>query len=234
MLTSEQIERYERDGYLLLRGQIDEASLQRFERGLEHNPPLDGSTGNVVWPAPGRYTLAKSSLADPDLGFMVEHERIVPIAAALLEDDPVLTAFMVYDRTPGGGGLGAHHDYKRWRPVGSSLKWCFAIVPVTDFDELAGPLYIAPGSHRRSMRVSMVTTSERASPSPSVCVRNTDTSECPRAKLIARLASEHQRTFHPKSSTACMPITSDLCRSVLRSGPPTRTSSIRDCDVATC
>ena len=44
----------------------------------------------------------------------------------------------------------------------------------------------------------------------------------PRAKLIARLASEHQRTFHPKSSTACMPITSDLCRSVLRSGPPTR------------
>jgi hypothetical protein len=72
MLTSEQIENYERDGYLLLRGQIDEASLQRFERGLVRNPPLDGETGNAVWPAPSRYTLAKNCLADPDLGFMAE------------------------------------------------------------------------------------------------------------------------------------------------------------------
>jgi len=157
MLTSEQIERYERDGFLLLRDQIDEASLQRFERGLARSPPLDGDTESV-WPAPGRYTLAKSCLADPDLAFIAEHERIVPAVATLLEDDPVLMAFMVYDRTPGGGGLVAHHDYKRWRPIGSSLKWCFAIVPLTDFDELAGPLYIAPGSHRRYVRI--VTTSQ--------------------------------------------------------------------------
>lgn len=166
-LTTEQIELYERDGFLLLRNQIDEASLQRFERGLARNPPLDGNTANV-WPAPGRYTLAKSSLADPDLGFITEHERIVPVVAALLEDDPVLMAFMVYDRTPGGGGLGAHHDYKRWRPIGSSLKWCFAIVPLTDFDELAGPLYIAPGSHRRSMRI--VTTSQLKKINSSSCL----------------------------------------------------------------
>jgi ectoine hydroxylase-related dioxygenase (phytanoyl-CoA dioxygenase family) len=171
-LTPEQIESYERDGYLLLRGQMDEASLQRFERGLARNPPLDGETGNIVWPAPGRYTLAKSCLADPDLAFMAEHERIVPVAASLLEDDPILMAFMVYDRTPGGGGLGAHHDYKLWRPIGSSLKWCFAIVPITDFDDLAGPLYIAPGSHRRPMRVDIVTR-----PSSSVRVRDTDTSD---------------------------------------------------------
>ena len=48
-----------------------------------------------------RYTLARSCLADPDLGFMAEDERIVPVAAALLEDDPVLLSFVVYDRTPG-------------------------------------------------------------------------------------------------------------------------------------
>jgi ectoine hydroxylase-related dioxygenase (phytanoyl-CoA dioxygenase family) len=167
VLTSEQIESYERDGYLLLRGQIDEASLQRFERGLEHNPPLDGETGNAVWPAPSRYTLAKNCLADSDLGFMAEHERIVPVAAALLEDDPVLLSFVVYDRTPGGDGLGAHHDYKRWRPIGSSLKWCFAIAPLTDFDDQAGPLYVAPGSHRRSICVSVATTSDKSDESDS-------------------------------------------------------------------
>ena len=172
-LTSEQIERYERDGYMLLRGQIDEASLQRFERGLAHNPPLEDNS-NVVSPAPGNYMLVKSCLADPDLAFMAEHERIVPVAAALLEDDPVLMAFMVYGRAPGGGGLDAHEDYKRWRPIGSSLKWCFAIVPLTNFDDLAGPLYIAPGSHRRSI---VVTTSERVSPSSSVRITNTDASD---------------------------------------------------------
>jgi ectoine hydroxylase-related dioxygenase (phytanoyl-CoA dioxygenase family) len=168
VLTSEQIERYERDGFLLLRGQIDEASLQRFERGFARNPPLDGNTGNV-WPAPGFYTLAKSCLADPDLAFIAEHERIVPVVAALLEDDPILMAFMVYARTAGGHGLGGHYDYKRWRPIGSSLKWCFAIVPLTDFDELAGPLYIAPGSHRRSVRI--VTTSQSSEIYSSSCFK---------------------------------------------------------------
>ena len=66
----------------------------------------------------------------------------------ILNDDPVLTAYVIYDRTPQGKGLAAHHDYKRWRPVGSSMHWLFTIVPFCDFDEDAGPLYIAPGSHR--------------------------------------------------------------------------------------
>lgn len=58
------------------------------------------------------------------------------------------SAFVVYDRTPGGPGLPAHHDYKRWRPVGSSMNWLFTIVPLDDFDELRGALRVAPGSHR--------------------------------------------------------------------------------------
>jgi ectoine hydroxylase-related dioxygenase (phytanoyl-CoA dioxygenase family) len=103
---------------------------------------------------------------------MAEHERIVPVAAGLLEDDPVLLSFQVYGRTPGGRGLHAHHDYKRWRPIGSSLKWCFAIVPLTDFDDVTGPLYIAPGSHRCPVRVSIVTTSERIRPNSSVLAGN--------------------------------------------------------------
>jgi hypothetical protein len=40
-----------------------------------------------------------------------------------------------------------HHDYKRWRPVGSSMNWLFTIIPLTDFDEKTGRLFIAPGSH---------------------------------------------------------------------------------------
>jgi hypothetical protein len=146
MLTANQCEQYRRDGYLVLRDQIDESELQRFERAFQRNPPLDGKESGT-YPEPGRYTLAKSALADPDLAFIVEHPHIVTAAQQLLDDDIVLTAFVVYDRTAGGPGIPMHHDYKRWRPVGSSMNWLFTIIPLTDFDEQAGRLFIAPGSH---------------------------------------------------------------------------------------
>lgn len=150
MLTGEERTRYLQDGYLLLKGAISEAEVSRLEQGLSRNPPLDGTLTDDTpsYPAPGRYTLANDCLKDPDLAFIVEHPTIVSAAAELLDDDPVLTAYVIYDRTPGGPGLPAHNDYKRWRPVGSSMNWLFTIVPFTDFDEKTGPLFIAPGSHQ--------------------------------------------------------------------------------------
>lgn len=148
-LTAEQHAFYQREGYLLIRQAIGEADIVRLEQGVANNPPLDGTLDPYApeYPAPGRYTLATQSLKDPDLAFIVEHRTIVDGAAALLGDDPRLTAYVIYDRTPGGPGLGAHHDYKRWRPVGSSMNWLFTIVPFCDFDVATGPLYIAPRSH---------------------------------------------------------------------------------------
>ena len=149
MLTDHQRADYERDGFLLLKGAISEEEVRRLERGLARNPPLDGTLTDDTpnYPAPGRYTLANNSLKDADLAFIVEHPTIVSAAGELLEDDPVLTAYVIYDRTPGGPGLPAHNDYKRWRPVGSSMNWLFTIVPFTDFNEETGPLFVAPGSH---------------------------------------------------------------------------------------
>ena len=149
MLSPAQIESYQQDGYLVLRGAIPEADICRLERGVASNPPLDGTLdpNAPAFPAPGRYTLATQSLQDPDLAFIVEHQAIVPPVRQLLDDDPKLTAYVIYDRTPNGRGLPTHHDYKRWRPVGSSMNWLFTIVPFCDFDTDAGPLYVAPGSH---------------------------------------------------------------------------------------
>ena len=146
MLSKEQCEQYQSDGYLVLRSQFDESELQRFDAAFKRNPPLDGHEG-ATYPNAGRFTLAKSCLADPDLAFMAEHPRVVNPAKQLLNDEIVLTAFVVYDRTPGGPGLAAHHDYKRWRPVGSSMNWLFTIIPLSDFDAESGRLFIAPGSH---------------------------------------------------------------------------------------
>ena len=149
MLTEQQLAQYNKDGFLVLRGAISENDIKRLERGVANNPPLDGTLDPNApqFPDPGRYTLATQCARDPDLAFIIEHETIVGAVTDALQDDPVLTAYVIYDRTPRGNGLPSHHDYKRWRPVGSSMHWLFTIVPFCDFDADAGPLYVAPGSH---------------------------------------------------------------------------------------
>lgn len=155
MFSTQQIEQYERDGYLILRNQFTEAELDELDGAADRNPPVDDGEAkqDCIWPEPGRYTLAKSSWCDPAFVQFAEHSRIVDGAKALLKDDVVLTAYVLYDRTPGGKGLPAHHDYKRWRPVGSSLNWLFTIVPMCDFDESTGQLLVAPGSHHLERQV---------------------------------------------------------------------------------
>jgi hypothetical protein len=147
MLDGEQAESYRQDGFLVLKGAIPEHDIQRLERGFARNPPLHGTLTTASYPEPGRYTLANNCLKDPDLAFIVEHPAIISPVTQLLGDDPRLTAYVIYDRTPGGDGLPAHNDYKRWRPVGSSMNWLFSIIPFCDFDANTGPLLVAPGSH---------------------------------------------------------------------------------------
>lgn len=147
MLTAHDIEQYERDGFAVVRGALDGQEIERFANAFARHPPLHGPLPGE-YPAPGRYTLAESCMADPDLGFVVGHPAILDAAETLLKAKPRLTAFVVYDRTPGGPGIPKHNDYKRWRPVGSSMNWLFAIVPLVDFDAERGQLFVAPGSHR--------------------------------------------------------------------------------------
>jgi hypothetical protein len=148
MLTPNQKLDYDRDGYLLLRDFFTTEEMQRLDTAFAANPPLDGNNAPDQYPAPDRYTFAKSSWQDPAFAHFAEHEGIVGGARQLLDDDVYLTAYVLYDRTPGGHGLPPHHDYKRWRPVGSSMNWLFTIVPMCDFDDETGVLQIAPGSHR--------------------------------------------------------------------------------------
>ncbi len=117
-------------------------------RPVSSRAPLDGTLQKLNYPEPGRYTLANNCCKDPDLAFIIEHPAIVPRVTTLLGDQPRLTAYVIYDRTPGGEGIPAHNDYKRWRPVGSSMNWLFSIVPFCDFDDQTGQLFVAPGSHR--------------------------------------------------------------------------------------
>jgi len=148
VLDAEQLASFHADGYLVLRNQFDEATLDRFETAARSHPPIDQVVAGQTYPGPGRWTLARNAMADPDLAFIMATPEMTEPMRAVLDDDPKIIMFAYYDRTPGGAGLPSHNDYKRWRPIGSSMRWAFAIVPLCDFDEEAGKLEFAPGSHR--------------------------------------------------------------------------------------
>ncbi len=146
-LSAEQLDFFHTNGYLVVRNAITEADLERFETAVVQHPPLDQDVPGQTFPGPGRWTLARNAMADPDLAFLMARPEITEPMAAVLEDDPKVIMFAWYNRTPGGPGIPSHNDYKRWRPIGSSMRWAFAIVPFCDFDDEAGKLEFAPGSH---------------------------------------------------------------------------------------
>ncbi|MPY95162.1 MAG: hypothetical protein GEV08_19540 [Acidimicrobiia bacterium] len=147
-LSPEQLADFHANGFVVLRQVMDEASLQRFAAAALRHPPVDQDVPGQTWPGPGRWTLARNAMADPDLAFIMASPEVTEPMRAVLEDDPKVIMFAYYDRTPGGAGIPAHNDYKRWRPIGSSMRWAFAIVPLCDFDDTAGKLELAPGSHK--------------------------------------------------------------------------------------
>jgi hypothetical protein len=147
-LSAGEVAQFHEQGFLVVRDAVDEPALQRFAAAALRHPPNDQVVPGQSWPGPGRFTLARNAMADPDLAFIMARPEIVEPMRSVLHDDPKVMMFAYYDRTPGGPGLPAHNDYKRWRPIGSSMRWAFAIVPLCDFDEQAGRLEFAPGSHR--------------------------------------------------------------------------------------
>ena len=78
------------------------------------------------------------------------HPAVLGAVEQLLGKPATVSQFIHTLRTPGSGGTGTHYDYKPWRPVGSFLDWCFAVIPLVDYTEDIGPLLASPGSHKRT------------------------------------------------------------------------------------
>ena len=81
MITKTQLSQYTEQGFLILRGAIAEEDIQRLERGVANNPPLDGTLDPYApeYPAPGRYTLATQSPRDPDLALSSSTKPLSPL-----------------------------------------------------------------------------------------------------------------------------------------------------------
>ena len=147
-ISAKEIAQYWDNGYHIVRGVLTADEIVEYRRLVRFHVRINAYEIKRKYPEPGKYTVGGNTMAEPGLASIVEYPAIVNSVECLLGERAFLTAYVAYVRTPGHRGGGGHCDYKRWRPVGSSMNWLFAIIPLTDFDETFGPLLVSPGSHK--------------------------------------------------------------------------------------
>ena len=146
-LTDQQIADYRGNGFLVVRNVLSCGEADELRRTVQHQAQSNAYPPKLTYPESGKYTISGNRMAGPGMASIAEHPAVVDAAECLLGQPAYLTAYVAYVRTPGSKGSGAHCDYKRWRPVGSSMNWLFAIIPLTDFNTEYGPFLASPGSH---------------------------------------------------------------------------------------
>jgi ectoine hydroxylase-related dioxygenase (phytanoyl-CoA dioxygenase family) len=153
LLSAQQRESLERDGYLLMPSLLDETDLGPIASRLEK---LVRQTV-AAWDAdPGRAAAeqvergvvrVKLDRADPDFAPCCQHPLLSAAAAAVLGDTWYLAALSLRAPLPGCGHQGLHPDFEERRIAGLwqtlSAMWC-----ITAFTSDNGPLRVIPGSHR--------------------------------------------------------------------------------------
>ena len=147
-LSKQQIADFHEDGYLIVRNVLSAKEADELRRTVQHEVKRDAYPASLKYPEPAKYTVSGNRIADPGLTEIAEHPTVINAVESALGQPAHLTAYVAYLRTPGDTGGRAHCDYKRWRPVGSSMNWVFAIIPLTDFDTSYGPFLVSPKSHK--------------------------------------------------------------------------------------
>ena len=147
-LSKADIAGYQENGYHIVRGVLTQEEVSAYREHVREEVKRDAFPAKLKYPEPAKYTVSGNRMADPGMAPIVDHPDVVAAVETLLGQPAHLTAFVAYLRSPGDTGGGPHCDYKRWRPVGSSMNWLFVIIPLNDFDEAYGPLMVAPGSHK--------------------------------------------------------------------------------------
>ena len=148
ILNDQQIADFHENGYAIVRNVLSPDEADKFRRVVQQQARCNSYPASLNYPEPGKYTIAGNKMAESSLASIAEHPTVVNAVECALGQPAHLTAFVAYLRSPGDRGSGGHCDYKRWRPVGSSMNWVFAIIPLTDFDKVYGPFMVSPGSHK--------------------------------------------------------------------------------------
>jgi ectoine hydroxylase-related dioxygenase (phytanoyl-CoA dioxygenase family) len=153
LLSAQQRESLERDGYLLVPSLLDETVLGPIASRLEELvrqtvAPWDADPGRAAAKQVERGVVrVKLDRADPDFAPCCGHPLLSDAAAAVLGHTWYLAALSLRAPLPGCGHQGLHPDFEERRIAGPwqtlSAMWC-----ITAFTLDNGPLRVIPGSHR--------------------------------------------------------------------------------------
>ena len=150
MITDEDCEAFDRDGYLVKRGLFDDAEVELLQKALATDEALQdsayglddgygGQTIVAVWNHPG----------DDTLGIVGRLPRIAGAAAKLLDGEVYHYHSKITSKAPGGGGTWDwHQDYGYWYKNGLLFPNLVSVaIAVSELTEENGTMRVLSGSH---------------------------------------------------------------------------------------
>ena len=153
IITQEQIDQFERDGYLIVSGLLsaEEATSLRdrfttiHAEGAENYQPLslEESGGDILRHYPR--VMFPDRFDDLSRDYMLD-ERLHSILRDLLNDEPLAAQSMFYFKPPGARGQALHQDdfYLKTKPGSCMAAW----ISVDKADRENGGMFVVPGSHK--------------------------------------------------------------------------------------
>lgn len=157
-ITAEQLQQFERDGFLVVRGLMSEEETQFLinhfmelhEQGVAgelgdayHAPRLEDSGGDILKHFPRMMHPHKWD--DVSLKYMLD-ERFHAVLKALYDGEVLAAQSMLYFKPPGARGQALHQDnfYLKVAPGTCMAAW----LSLDDADRENGGMFVVPGSHQ--------------------------------------------------------------------------------------
>jgi ectoine hydroxylase-related dioxygenase (phytanoyl-CoA dioxygenase family) len=149
------IEAFERDGWLVMPGALDDDQLTRIDAAvaqLEHWATTDGPGLHHFEQTDAGAVLARSEdFVDDseDLRALICSGVIIEVIGTLFGEPGVLFKEKINYKQPGGGGFAPHQDATAYRFVDHHIS---CMVPLDPATEASGCLWVAPGYQAGQLR----------------------------------------------------------------------------------
>lgn len=140
ILSAEQIDRYQTDGYLVVPDLLTGEEVNAFVRHLEQEEAVLS------------YGL-QGHRRDPQYSYLATHPQVAGAAAQLLGGRVRIVQTMLLNKpAQGGKGIALHQDSQYLPNEPNTLMACW--LALTDTDPENGGLCVVPGSHHRGLRAA--------------------------------------------------------------------------------
>lgn len=137
-LAQAQVERYHREGYLMVPNLLSASEVEEFLKSEEELAATAAPRG------------LQNHKVEEHWAYLAHHARIGAIVRQLLDGAPLIVQTMFMAKSPDGGtGIALHQDTHYIRNEPNSLMACW--IALSDTDEKNGGLCVVPGSNQNGL-----------------------------------------------------------------------------------